>query len=146
MFIFIFAFCDAAVNYQLLIQDPATGCLGWMANFYDLIMAYLALVLAIIFFLITVLLADSMHHKSSNSYFSHPQSLEILRTVVPALVLLSIAYSSFNLFCYSEGLIEPLSELIVEPCVSGETEKNCAVVLVFELLVTADLMVYFLYY
>jgi hypothetical protein len=43
-------FCDAAVNYQLSIQDPATNCLEWMANFYDLLMADLVLVLAVIFF------------------------------------------------------------------------------------------------
>ena len=40
--------CDAAVNYQMTIQDPATNCLEWMANFYDLIRA--DLVLAVIFF------------------------------------------------------------------------------------------------
>ena len=100
-------FCDAAVNYQLLIQDPATGCLEWMANFYDLIMADLALILAIIFFLITALLTDPMHHKSSNSYFSHSQSLEIFWTVVPALVLLSIAYPSFNLLYSLDDLTDP---------------------------------------
>ena len=91
-------FCDAAVNYQSLIQDSATGCLGWMTKIYVLIMPDLAWILAIIFFLIIALLADPMHHKSSNSYFSHSQSLEIFWTVVTALALLSIAYSSFNLY------------------------------------------------
>ena len=56
-------FCDAAVNYPWLIQGPATGSLEWMTKIYDLIMSDLVLILA--------LLADPMHHKSSNSYFSH---------------------------------------------------------------------------
>ena len=100
-------FCDAAVNYQLSIQDPATDCLEWMANFYDLIMADLVLILAIIFFLIITLLADPIHHKSSNSYFSHSQNLEIFWTIVPALILLSIAYPSFNLLYSLDDLTDP---------------------------------------
>jgi cytochrome c oxidase subunit 2 len=101
-------FCDAAVNYQLSIQDPATNCLEWMANFYDLIMADLVLVLAVIFFLIITLITDPMHHKHSNSYFSHSQNLEIFWTIVPALILLSIAYPSFNLLYSLDDLTDPV--------------------------------------
>lgn len=101
-------FCDAAVNYQLSIQDPATNCLEWMANFYDLIMADLVLVLAVIFFLILSLLIDPAHHKNSNSYFSHSQNLEIFWTIVPALILLSIAYPSFNLLYSLDDLTDPV--------------------------------------
>jgi cytochrome c oxidase subunit 2 len=101
-------FCDAAVNYQLSIQDPATNCLEWMANFYDLLMADLVLVLAVIFFLIITLLTDPIHHKHSNSYFSHSQNLEIFWTIVPALILLSIAYPSFNLLYSLDDLTDPV--------------------------------------
>jgi cytochrome c oxidase subunit 2 len=100
--------CDAAVNYQVTIQDPATNCLEWMANFYDLIMADLVLVLAVIFFLIASLIINSNHHKDSNTYFSHSQNLEIFWTIVPALILLSIAYPSFNLLYSLDDLTDPV--------------------------------------
>ena len=90
-------FCDAASNYQISMQDPATQCLEWMADFYDLIMADLVLILVIIFYLILTLLLNSQHHKNSNTYFSHSQNLEIFWTIVPALILISIAYPSFTL-------------------------------------------------
>jgi len=109
VYLFLFSlFCDAAINYQLSIQDPATNCLEWMANFYDLIMADLVLVLAVIFFLIITLLTDPIHHKNSNSYFSHSQNLEIFWTIVPALILLSIAYPSFNLLYSLDDLTDPI--------------------------------------
>jgi cytochrome c oxidase subunit 2 len=79
-----------------------------MANFYDLIMADLSLVLAIIFFLILTLIIDPTHHKYSNSYFSHSKILEIFWTIVPALVLLNIAYPSFNLLYSLDDLTDPV--------------------------------------
>lgn len=101
-------FCDAASNYQISIQDPATNCLEWMADFYDLIMADLVLVIVIIFYLILTLILNSEHHKNSNSYFSHSQNLEIFWTVVPALILVSIAYPSFNLLYSLDDLNDPV--------------------------------------
>ena len=100
-------FCDAAVDYQLSFQDSATDCVEWMANFHDLLMADLVLILSIIFFLILVLLTDSIHHKDSNAYFSHSQNLEIFWTIVPALILVSIAYPSFSLLYSLDDLRDP---------------------------------------
>jgi cytochrome c oxidase subunit 2 len=105
---FFSLFCDAAANYQKTIQDQSTNYLEWIANFYDLIMADLILILAVIFFLLISLLTDPVHHKDSNSYFSHSQNLEIFWTIVPALILLSIAYPSFNLLYSLDDLSDPL--------------------------------------
>jgi cytochrome c oxidase subunit 2 len=101
-------FCDAASNYQISIQDPATKCLEWMADFYDLIMADLVLVIVIIFYLILTLILNSQHHKNSNTYFSHSQNLEIFWTIVPALILISIAYPSFTLLYSLDDLNDPI--------------------------------------
>jgi cytochrome c oxidase subunit 2 len=101
-------FCDVAVNYQTSIQDPATDCLEWMTSFHDLLMADMILIIAIIFFLILTLIIDPIHHRNSNSYFSHSQNLEIFWTVVPALILLSIAYPSFNLLYSLDDLTDPV--------------------------------------
>jgi hypothetical protein len=49
------------INYQLLLQNPATDCYEWMINFYDLIMAHI--VLGTVFSVLKILLIDPMHHK-----------------------------------------------------------------------------------
>ncbi len=104
---FFFSYCDAAESYQIAIQDPATEVLEWMINFHDLIMVDVILIIAVIFFLIYTLLFDSNHHKNSNKHFSHSTTLEIFWTVIPAIILLTIAYPSFNLLYALDDLTDP---------------------------------------
>jgi len=101
-------FCDAPENYGCVIQDPATNYLEWMVNFYDLLMADLVLIVILVLFLIASLLIDPTHHKNANTYFSHSQNLEIFWTIAPALILLSIAYPSFNLLYSLDDLTDPV--------------------------------------
>jgi cytochrome c oxidase subunit 2 len=104
---FFQASCDAAVPYQLYIQDPATEVLEWMINFHDLIMVDVIVIISIIMFLLYTLLFNSNHHKDSNKFFSHSTGLEIFWTVVPAFILISIAYPSFNLLYALDDLTDP---------------------------------------
>jgi cytochrome c oxidase subunit 2 len=99
--------CDAAVPYQLYIQDPATEVLEWMINFHDLIMVDVIVIISIIMFLLYTLLSNSNHHKDSNKIFSHSTGLEVFWTVVPAVILISIAYPSFNLLYALDDLTDP---------------------------------------
>jgi cytochrome c oxidase subunit II len=106
----LFSFCDIPERYQVTIQDPATTVLEWMVDFYDLICYELIIVVSVIFTLLLHILRSSIHHYSptselletgENRYsergFSHSTVLEIFWTVTPALMLLTIAYPSFNL-------------------------------------------------
>lgn len=94
---FSFFSCDASINFQTDIQDTATYCAEWMVDFYDLLMADLILVVCVVLFLLMLIISSSEHHKNSNTYFSHSQVLEVFWTIVPAIILLAIAYPSFNL-------------------------------------------------
>lgn len=104
----VFFSCDAAENYQMDIQDPATYQAEWMIDFHDLIMADLILVLCIIFFLLILTIFNSSRRDIPNTYFSHSQNLEIFWTLFPTLILLSIAYPSFNLLYSLEDFNEPV--------------------------------------
>ncbi len=100
----MFIFCDIPEPYQKTIQDPATETLEWMIDFYDLICFELIIVVSIISVLLFNILYSAKHHeifkkkkKYSQLSFSHSTELEIFWTILPALLLISIAYPSFNL-------------------------------------------------
>lgn len=100
--------CDAPVNYQLANQDPATEVMEWMLNFYDLIMVDLIIIVGIIFYLVYLLIFDTTHHFNANKAFSHSTPLETFWTVVPAMILVGIAYPSFTLLYALDDLTNPV--------------------------------------
>lgn len=97
----MFSFCDIPLHYQMTIQDPATKTLEWMIDLYDLICFDLIVVVSIVFVLILSILFLPMHLDNEKRYssksFSHSTALEVFWTIVPAILLISIAYPSFNL-------------------------------------------------
>lgn len=112
MFIFLFlfcvyflismqTFCDIPQHYQCTTQDPATNILEWMINLYDLICFELIIIVSIIIVLLLSILYSPSHLDNelrySQRFFSHSTELEVFWTIVPALLLVSIAYPSFNL-------------------------------------------------
>lgn len=111
--------CDAPERYQVFIQDPATESMEWLLNLHDSIMVNLVMVVAVIFFLVNNIIKQSNSNfyvfgdfrrnlsKQSESYFSHCQSLEIFWTIIPALILLSIASPTFDLLYALDDLVDP---------------------------------------
>lgn len=106
-------FCDAPLNYQFTTQDPATDVMEWMVDFYDLIMVDLIAIVFLILYLLTLLIFDPKHHKKANKAFSHSTPLEIFWTIVPAVILIGIAYPSFNLLYALDDLTDPVVTLKV---------------------------------
>lgn len=102
-----FLICDVARPFQMTIQDPATAVLEWMISFYDLIFLDIIIIICIIFELLLVLMISSNHHSNSKRHFSHSTELEVFWTVIPALILLTIAYPSFNLLYALDDLSDP---------------------------------------
>lgn len=109
-FYFFITFCDSPDYFQVTIQDPATDILEWMIDVYDLICFELIVIVSIIFVLLLGILLCPKHHAAyrvnrkskktirySNYSFSHSTELEVFWTIIPALLLISIAYPSFNL-------------------------------------------------
>jgi cytochrome c oxidase subunit 2 len=105
--------CDAPVDYQFNTQDPGTDVMEWMVDFYDLIMVDLIVVVFIILYLLTRIILDPVHHHYTNRAFSHSTPLEIFWTVVPAIILVGIAYPSFNLLYALDDLTDPVVTLKV---------------------------------
>lgn len=85
----------------MTIQDPATDVLEWMIDLYDLICFELIIIVSIILVLLLSILYLPIHSDDESHYsqrsFSHSTELEVFWTIVPALLLISLAYPSFNL-------------------------------------------------
>ena len=98
---------DAAEPFQMLIQDPATEVLEWMIDFHDLICFELVIIISIVLVLLLDLLFNKDHHSNSQRTFSHSTHLEVFWTIVPAILLVTIAYPSFNLLYALDDLTVP---------------------------------------
>jgi len=89
-----FSYCDAAHLWQFGIQDPATPAAEGMIFFHNYLMFY---VIAIGLFVYWMLYAALETNSKVPSKFSHSSTLEIVWTIVPAIILVFIAVPSFSL-------------------------------------------------
>jgi cytochrome c oxidase subunit 2 len=90
----LFSYCDAARLWQFGIQDPATPAAEGMLFFHNYIMFY---VVAIGLFVYWMLYAALETNSKVPSKFSHSSTLEIVWTILPAIILVFIAIPSFSL-------------------------------------------------
>jgi len=101
-------FSDVAEHWQLGFQDPATSNVEGMIFFYDFLVFSLSVIGFLVFFFLyqTVVHFDKIKNISSEN-FTHSSLLEIVWTILPALVLLLIAIPSFALLYSLDELIDP---------------------------------------
>jgi len=109
-------FSDAAVSWQLGFQAPATPIAEGILNFHNHIMFF---VIGIATF-VGWLMARCLSHFSvssvsdvSSDNFTHATALEIVWTVIPAIILLFIAVPSFSLLYSMDELVDPIITLKV---------------------------------
>ncbi len=102
---FVFTcFCDSAQPWQITIQDPASPIAEGMFFFHN----YLMLFLVGIGIFVLWMLCCSLYYSSLNPVkFAHSNVLEIVWTIIPAVILLIIAVPSFTLLYSLDELIEP---------------------------------------
>ena len=101
-------FCDAAVPWQIGFQDPATPIMEGIINFHNHIMFFLTVVGIAVMWLLgrcMVLYDEDVNLEVDN--FTHSTTLEIVWTVVPALILMVIAVPSFALLYSMDEMIDP---------------------------------------
>jgi cytochrome c oxidase subunit 2 len=99
--------CDFALPWQVGFQDPATPIMEGIIDLYDQVTFYLILVLVLVGW---ISLAVVIHFKQQpiwQKYTSHGTVLEIVWTIAPAAILLSILLPSFQLLYLSDEVIDP---------------------------------------
>jgi cytochrome c oxidase subunit 2 len=109
-----FAFSDAAVPWQLGFQDPATPVMEGIINFHNDLCYYLVIVGTLVGWLLArcIYIYDESRSKTA-SMFVHSTIIEIVWTVVPALILTLIAVPSFALLYSMDEVIDPAMTLKV---------------------------------
>jgi cytochrome c oxidase subunit 2 len=99
------SFCDAGQRWQINIQDPATPIAEGMLNFHNYLMFFVISIGIFVFWLLYYSLL--MNSKISNK-FSHSNILEIIWTILPAIILIFIAIPSFSLLYSLDELSDPI--------------------------------------
>jgi cytochrome c oxidase subunit 2 len=118
IFYFIFptkiANMDAASNWQIGFQDPATPYMEGIINFHHNIMFFLVGVVIFVSWLLVrcIFLYSTKNHPTPDK-FTHSTLLEIIWTIIPALILMIIAVPSFALLYSLDEIIDPALTLKV---------------------------------
>lgn len=105
---FFYSYCDVAESWQLGIQDPATPIIEGMIFFHNYLMIFLIVIGFIVFWVLYKIIVNFNSVTSPKSdKFTHHSLLEIVWTILPAIVLLLIAIPSFTLLYSLDELIDP---------------------------------------
>jgi cytochrome c oxidase subunit 2 len=108
VFFTFFSYCDVAVNWQYGFQDPATPvALGIFRFHHDLIFVLVLVVVFVSWILFRVLVLFSNGSSVFPTSIVHGTFLEIIWTLVPALVLIVVAIPSFALLYSIDEFTEP---------------------------------------
>lgn len=99
---------DAAVPWQYGLQDPATPVMRGIIHFHHDIMV----IFVFICVFVTFMLARAVHHfyherNPTPDGVVHGTLLEIVWTIVPAVILLTIAVPSFSLLYAVDEVVDP---------------------------------------
>jgi len=101
-------FCDAPENWQIGFQDPATPIMEGIIHFHNHLMFFLVAIGLFVFYLLGVILVKyNVKTSQQPEVFTHSTFLEIVWTILPAVILLFIAIPSFNLLYSLDESIDP---------------------------------------
>lgn len=109
-----FCFLDAARPWQIGFQDPATPIMEGIINFHNHIMFFLFMIITFVSWLMfrcLYLFIETPNSKAEK--WAHSTTLEIVWTIIPALILMAIAIPSFALLYSMDEIIDPAITLKV---------------------------------
>ena len=110
MHFFYTTFCDASTDWQLGLQEPATPAAEGIIHFHNYLMFFMIVICILVFWImykIVELFNNEKHSLKKVQNFSHSSVLEIVWTILPAIVLLFLAVPSFALLYSLDELIDP---------------------------------------
>jgi cytochrome c oxidase subunit 2 len=108
------SFCDAPEAWQLYFQEPATPVMEGIVNLHNDLMAILTFIGIFTgwMFARTCYLFSSARNKTPNKV-SHGKVIELVWTILPSFILITIAVPSFALLYSMDEVIDPAITLKV---------------------------------
>jgi len=99
---------DAPLAAELLFQDSATPIMEGIVDLHNKIMCIMTYIGTIIFgFIFINILFHNADVNKKPKYLKHNLWLEIIWTIIPAIILIGIAIPSFGLLYAIDGVISP---------------------------------------
>lgn len=90
-------YTDLATPWQWGFQDSATPVMEGIMELHDRIMWYVIIIFVVVSYILLRTIMIFKKNKISNKYSNHGTLIEIVWTIIPALILISIALPSFRL-------------------------------------------------
>jgi len=102
-------FCDAAEINQYSFQDPATPVMESIINLHDHIFFLLIVIFVGVMWMLGVIFKFFANDKIkfAHKYLVHGTAIEIIWTLTPALILVTIALPSFKLLYMMDEVVDP---------------------------------------
>ena len=105
---FFFSFCDSSVSWQFGFQDPATPVAEGIFRFHhDLIFILIFVVVFVSWILFKIIIRFQNFKHFTSTGVVHGTLIEIIWTIIPAVILMLIAVPSFALLYSIDETVEP---------------------------------------
>lgn len=100
---------DTAEPWQILFQDSGTKIMEGMVNLHNWILFYLIIISIFVSWFLIVTINDFNSHKNPISYkkLKDGTLIEVIWTITPALILITIALPSFKLLYLMDEILDP---------------------------------------
>jgi len=112
---FTTSYLDSAEDWQIGFQDPASPIMQGIVELHHDLFFFLIVVLGFVFWLLFKLLFtfNSFSNKTIVKTINYGTLIEIIWTIVPALILILVAVPSFTLLYSMDEVIDPMLTLKV---------------------------------
>ena len=98
---------DVPTPYNIYFQDSLLPHQEGILELHDNIIFYMLLVLGLVSWIIIIIIKDYKNNPILYKYIKHGQIIEIIWTILPAIILLIIAFPSFILLYLCDEVISP---------------------------------------
>ena len=98
---------DTPEHLGLFFQDSGTPQMEGLEELHNNIMFYLSIILFAVTWIMVSIVLRYTKNKISNKYVNHGTLVELIWTITPALILVSIAFPSFKLLYLMDEVIDP---------------------------------------
>nr|YP_009444511.1 cytochrome c oxidase subunit 2 [Nakaseomyces nivariensis]APD15134.1 cytochrome c oxidase subunit 2 [Nakaseomyces nivariensis] len=98
---------DVPTPYGMYFQDSATPNQEGILELHDNIMFYLFIILGLVSWMLFTIVKTYSKNPIAYKYIKHGQTIEIIWTMFPAVILLIIAFPSFILLYLCDEVISP---------------------------------------
>lgn len=103
---------DISEKYQIGFQEEVTPAMIGIRDLQDNIMYYIIIIITLVTYLIIKMVKD-MKKDIIYKYITHSTIVEVVWTIIPSLILISIAIPSFKLLYSLDEVLSPLLTLKV---------------------------------